>query len=106
MSRHTHRTTRQDRPHLIIAGWDRPLGHFFLDVLDLAQPQEDPQHTVYRTMEDLSLMDPSRGTFWMGLREDELLAKVAELDLCLPDVMLAQLREDARSNAGNVCRSF
>lgn len=106
MTRHTHETLRDGRPHLLIAGWDRMLGHFFLDVLDLSQPDQTPEHEVYRTMHDDALRDFTRGRFYMGLRENELLDKAQALGVQIPEAMLAQLREDAEKNHGNLCRRF
>lgn len=106
MTRHTHQTTLEGRPHLVIAGWDRMLGHFFLDVLDLSHPHGTPEQEVYRTMHDDALRDFTRGRFYMGLRENELLEKARALGIQLPEAMLAQLQEDAQKNHGNLCLSF
>lgn len=104
MSRHMHVTPSGLR---IVAGWDRPLGHHFLEVYDDRVNPEEEGHVVYHTMHDLTLMDRARPRpLFGGLSLEELDAKLAALSLTLPDAMRAQLEADARLNAGNDARTF
>lgn len=104
MSRHMHVTPSGLR---IVAGWDRPLGHHFLEVYDDRVTPGEEGHVVYHTMHDVSLMDRGRPRhLFGGLSLEELDAKLAEHSLTLPAAMRAQLEADARVNAGNDTRTF
>lgn len=80
-------------------GWDRPCGHFYLNITDPTQPEDEDQ--VYISLYDNTLYDRARGPFMAGLTLDELQRKLEAFDIPLPDGLLEHLQEDQRLNRGN-----
>lgn len=79
---------------LVLAGWDRPLGQFFLVVED-ADNKEDDAAPIYSNLED-----PNVGAKKMvGL--DYFRQKLKELHINVPGEMLEAVEQDRINNAGN-----
>jgi hypothetical protein len=90
MSRHLAKSTLDGRPVDVIAGFDRRLQKFFLDVVDDAT-QED-EHLVYA-----SLHEP-----WLDWTDVQTLAvRMQQLGIQVPETLLPEPSADAASNAGN-----
>lgn len=83
----------------IDAGWDRPCGHFYLNVEDLAAPEGE--RLVYASIYDPALFAAGRGSFFGGLTLEELTSKAQALGLTLPPAMVDAMNEDARLDRGN-----
>lgn len=78
------------RPVEIMVGFDRPLGHFFMVILDGAADDE----LVYSNLED-----PEAG-FPRTLSRYQVVLK--EMGLEMPEQVWADVLEDQRNNAGNL----
>lgn len=83
----------------IVAGWDRPCQHYFLNVYDPSKEEEEA-HLVYISMYDRALINRPY-PLQFGLSLSELEAKMRELDLPIPDGLLHALEEDELLNQGN-----
>ena len=91
MSRHLAKSTLDGRPVDVIAGFDRRLQQFFLDVVD-EEPKDEDEHVLYA-----SLNEP-----WLDWTDVQALAaRLHELGLQVPGTLLSELSADAASNAGN-----
>lgn len=100
MSRHDYQVARGGRePLLVTAGWDRPCGHFFLQVLDPERPGE--REVLYDSSLDLALYAGQVGAAFGGLSFAELTGKLRELALPSPAGLLETLAREAEGNVGN-----
>lgn len=72
-------------------GWDRPLGHHFLTVCRAG----DEDDFVY-----CNLYDPALG-FGGGMTAEQVVMKLAELQIPVPTGLPHALLEDKVKNAGN-----
>jgi len=86
MSQHLATATLDGHPVEIVAGFDRRLGDYFLQV-------HGKQNTVLYT----SLQEPQRD--WTAIAT--LRGRVAELGLQLPSLMLCEIESDGLQLAGN-----
>src|SRR5688572_26136408 len=90
MSRHLAKSTLAGRPVDVIAGFDRRLQKFFLDVVD--EGSKEDEHVVYA-----SLHEP-----WLDWTDVRTVAgRMQQLGVQVPETLLPELRADAASNAGN-----
>lgn len=108
MTKHffTHPGNEQEPRTLNVdAGYDRPCGHFYLNVED-GQAQDEDEEQVYISMYDPKLFTRERGAFMGGLTLDELKAKFTELHITPPAGLLEVLNEDARLGRGNAVRHW
>lgn len=96
MSQHYfHAPATEKRAALVgMAGWDKPLQYFFLDVYRNYGSRDEA--LVYDNLEDATLADPRRG---MTLAEIE--DRLAELEVTPPPTLIANLQRDKHENAGN-----
>lgn len=76
MSQVTFKTKIGEQNVEIMAGWDRPLRHYFLTIFDLGA-QVDDRETVWSTLEEPSPAD-NRST-------ERLRAKLSEYGITAPD---------------------
>jgi hypothetical protein len=86
MSQHLATATLDGRPVEIVAGFDRRLGDYFLQVLD------ERNDMLYTSLQE-PLLD------WTDIAT--LRAKVADLGLRLPSLMLCAVESDGLRLAGN-----
>ena len=86
MSQHLATATLDGHPVEIVAGFDRRLGDYFLQVID------ESNDMIYT-----SLQEPQRDWNAIGT----LRGKVAELGLQLPSLMLCEVESDGLQLAGN-----
>jgi len=102
MSKHFFHV-QQPRPLHVDVGWDRPLGHFYLNITDPAVPTEAPEgaENIYISMDDPSTYPRSRGPLRGGLSLAELQQRLAQFDITLPPGLLDALVSDQATNAGN-----
>jgi hypothetical protein len=93
MSRHSFDTRHEGRRIRVVAGYDRPLDEFFLQILRAA-PGDDaaPDEFVYT-----SLYEP--GGDWSD--PQTLGARLAELRIAPPASFLPAILEDRRQRIGN-----
>jgi len=90
VSRHLAKATLDGHSVEVIAGFDRRLRQFFLDVMDEAVDSEE--RIVYT-----SLHEP-----WLDWTDLQTLAlRVGQLRLELPPTLLPEVRTDAANSAGN-----
>ncbi|MPY67979.1 hypothetical protein F8S09_15060 [Deinococcus sp. SDU3-2] len=103
MSKHFFRTEIDGQKPLVDAGWDRPLGHHYLNIEREDASEEDA--LLYSSLTDRALYNPERGRLMAGLTVEELAAKLTEHGITPPDGFLTALEEDARKNVGNAIRN-
>ena len=87
---------------MVMAGWDRPLQLFFLDVSDPAAAANEDEETpmIYSSMFDPRLVVAGRGTLerpYPGLGFGELKARLTELCLDVPATLLEVLVTDCQA---------
>ena len=75
--------------YAVLTGWDRPLQYHFLVISQRDQPDEEP------IFSNLYLQNPA-----MSL--EAITATMTSFGITAPPALLADLREDARLNRGNV----
>jgi hypothetical protein len=90
VSRHLAKSMLDGRPVDVIAGFDRRLQQYFLDVVDEAS--KDDEHVVYASLQEPCLD-------WTDVHT--LTVRLQELGLQVPQTLLSEIRADAASNAGN-----
>lgn len=90
MSQHYFRTQHQGEPVTVLLGWDRPLGHVFMQVMRSDAAPGDG--TLYSNMEEA---DP------FGLDLDYFANKLNELGIAVPASMFEQTRLDQVLRSGN-----
>jgi len=76
MSQVTFKSTYRDRRIEVMAGWDRPLRHYFLTVFDLDASDDDPE-TVWSTLESPSALD--------NTSTERLRKKLGSMDISVPE---------------------
>jgi hypothetical protein len=86
MSQHLATATLDGRPVEIVAGFDRRLGDYFLQVID------ERNDMLYTSLQE-PLLD------WTDIAT--LRGKVGELGLQLPSLMLCEVESDGLQVAGN-----
>ncbi|MBK6616507.1 hypothetical protein [Ottowia sp.] len=88
----------------VLMGFDRPLQGFFLVIEDDAPPpavragqEEDEDEYVYSNLNDEALER------WMGLPPtmDHFVAKLSELGIAVPQLMIDEVLKDKEGNVGN-----
>jgi hypothetical protein len=100
MSQHYFNTTHNSRPARVQAGWDRPLLGFYM-IIDYTDGNcavvEDDDGYLYDNISDEKLAK------WMGLPPefDYFIAKLKDLGIDLPVLMIDQIMKDSRLNVGN-----
>lgn len=87
MSRHCFRTAYRGRTVEVVMGWDRPLGGYFLTVLDLESGEY-----VFNNLDEEESHPRSLMPF---------LARLSSLGLCVPERMIAEVQVDGMLNVGN-----
>lgn len=97
MSRHILKTTYNNRPVEVTAGWDRPLQGFFLTVLYLDTPDTVEYEYAYN---NLDTTDPWPRTF------DRFADTLHTMGIALPPAMIDDIRADGRANMGNKVREW
>lgn len=95
MSQHFYEYENEAGRKFIMAGWNKPLGYFFLVITDQTNCDEDLDGIIYS-----NLLDPDAGTsqtenFYYF---SEVLKK---LDIHLPDGMIKEIELDRQNNVGN-----
>ncbi|MDL2342861.1 hypothetical protein QOL99_01730 [Deinococcus sp. MIMF12] len=105
MSKHFFRTHVNGQQLLVDAGWDRPLGHHYLNIERENAPEEEDA-LLYSSLYDRTLFSPERGRLMAGLTTEELAAKLTEHGIRPPDGFLQALEDDARKNVGNAIRHW
>ena len=83
----------------VMAGWDRPLQLFFLDVVDPAAEEDEDEEVpmLYCSMYDPRLIVAGRGSLerpFAGLGFEELKARLVELCVDVPESFLEVLAAD------------
>jgi hypothetical protein len=86
MSQHLATATLDGRPVEIVAGFDRRLGDYFLQVID------ERNDMLYTSLQE-PLLD------WTDI--ETLRTKVVELGLHLPSQLIDEVEGDGRRRAGN-----
>lgn len=89
MTQHVFRTTQQDRPIQVLAGWDRPLQGFFLTI-EYRDSNED--EFLFNNLELECSHRKSFSTFESAL---------SERGISLPPRMIETIREDRDLNRGD-----
>jgi hypothetical protein len=107
MSQHYfHTTTESGQPVCVTLGWDRPLGHFFMEVEQLRTPTAEPSTPpAFDADED----DLGGGLLYSNLQErdaftkslDDYRAKLKELGIAVPDAMFVEVAWDEMLRVGN-----
>jgi len=92
MSRHHVHTTLGSRRVVVVAGYDRPTGELFLQLLSDNDDEPEEEGLLYSSLEQ-----PHRN--WHCL--DTLSEVATELGLVLPTGMLDAVHGDQVSKAGN-----
>ena len=87
-----------------MAGWDRPLQHFFLDVIDPAAEEDEDGVVplIYSSMGNPRLVVAGRGSLkrpFLGLGFGELKERMSELCLDVPGTLLGVLASDCETAA-------
>lgn len=96
MSQHFYVTqTAEDMPVKVVAGWDRPLGYFFLVVENLSKPNEVEARFIYSNLDD------PEGGFSQQETFDYYSDVLTRLGVSLPAEMVEALEEDRGLNRGN-----
>ncbi|MGT2511179.1 hypothetical protein [Cupriavidus basilensis] len=93
MSQHFYQSIHHGRPVCILMGWDRPLQRHFLVVSYTDLPQDADDEYLYSNLLDRHVT-----------RHTDLLyyaAKLADLDLVVPNRLLQELARDAAHDIGN-----
>lgn len=93
MSRHSFDTRHEGRRVRIVAGYDRPLDEFFLQIL-LAPPADDAAQDEFVFT---SLCEP--GDDWSD--PQTLTARLAKMGIDPPATFLPAIFEDRRRQVGN-----
>lgn len=122
MSRHFFETEVQGKRANVQVGYDRPLGHMYLNVTDmdasppllrassqsesaLGGPEDEDE--IYISMYDRNLLKPERGfRLYGGMTMQELKDKLTELAIQLPEGLQAALEEDLQVQRGNLDRQW
>lgn len=111
MSRHIFEATTSDGTNVfVVAGWDRPLQQFFLDVeliptipTDInGEPDETYQESEY-------LYESSTDMYALGsaTRDWSFYASILDdLGICLPSQMVSHIRQDKDNDIGNLARGW
>lgn len=100
MTQHTFEGKLPDgRKYFVLAGWDRMLGQFFLDVEEVPQNENTPQEPImlYESMYDSKAPTLS----W-----EYFASKLRELQIVVPDGMEQALNEERSVNAGNLTTNW
>lgn len=92
MSRHTFKTTHNDRPVEVCAGWDRPLQGFFMTVLYTDTDAETDYEYAFNNLE-LTLPHPACFDFFRDALHD--------LGIAPPEAMVDEIEADGAANMGN-----
>lgn len=90
MSNHTFKTTHNDRPVLVNAGWDRPLQGFFMTVL-YTDSTEDWEFAF----NNLEMEQPNPREFNVYVKA------LQDLGIKCPLAMFLDIISDGRANMGN-----
>lgn len=95
MSQHHYQTRNaQGSPVYVLAGWDCPLGHFFLNV-EHANAGDDDEEMIYSNLDD------AQG----GLAHRESFAYyrkvLADLGIDVPEAMIEAIEQDKIHQVGN-----
>lgn len=88
MSQHQFHTQHNGKPVVVQLGFDRPLGHFHLVVLDPANP-DDP---VYTNLDEEDAF---------GRSLDDYRNVLADLGISVPESMFEQTELDGGQRRGN-----
>lgn len=101
MTRHLFTaTTPTGETRHVTTGYDRMCGHFFLQVTDPTQPEDD--RLVYFTSYDPRFLDRSRkGSALGGATFEELELCFTEQGITPPDGLFKQLLDDETLQRGN-----
>ena len=88
----------------VMAGWDRPLQHFFLDVIDPSAEKDEDKKVpmIYSSMYDRRPVVAGRGSLerpFAGLGFGELKERMSELCLDVPGTLLGVLASDCGTEA-------
>lgn len=106
MSQHYFDTAIGERKVRVVLGWDRPLGHFFMTIEQLAaatvrteaspaaEDDEEAEDDGY-LYSNLNELNP------FGKSLDFFKAKLTELGITAPVSMFEQVRRDEALNVGN-----
>jgi hypothetical protein len=92
MSRHHFDTRREGRRIRVVAGYDRPLDEFFLQILIAPRDDAAEDEYVYTSLCEL-------GTDWS--EPQTLAGRLAELHIDPPASFLPAIFEDRRRQIGN-----
>lgn len=92
MSRHTFKTTHDNRPVEVAAGWDRPLQGFYMTVLYTDSAKGAEYEYAFNNLETLSPWPKTFAVFAVEL---------TKLGIELPKGMADDIIEDGRVNMGN-----
>jgi len=82
------------RPVEVFAGWDRPLGTYFLDVTIPSTDPKKEDEIIYCSMDDV---EAPRSSDW-----EYFAKKLIQLGITIPAEMSDALDIDARLNMGNI----
>lgn len=96
MSQHYYASTdSQGTPVHVLAGWDRPLGHFFLVVSAVNRSADDEDGPIYSNLDD-----PHGGhsqvddfSYYQGV--------LSRLGITVPAAMIEAIEQDGVNNTGN-----
>lgn len=92
MSQHVFISEHEGKPVSILMGWDRPLQGYFM-VIEV----DGSEDYLYENTNDVDLLP------FYGLPDtlDHFIAKLGELGLAIPALMVQEIQNDARANVGN-----
>tara|TARA_R110000751_G_scaffold133898_1_gene236271 strand:+ start:227 stop:550 length:324 start_codon:yes stop_codon:yes gene_type:complete len=101
MSQHLYTSqTAKGEPVQVLAGWDRPLGHFFLVIERLSEQTAEEEHFLYSNLDD-----PDG-----GFSQVESFAYFNEVlttfGIAVPDAMIDAVEKDKAECVGNRVRDW
>ena len=94
MSQHTYQTEVEGQQVSITLGWDRPLGHFFMQIVGIPQDtSKDAEAEVLYT----NLYEPNA----FELTLDDYREVLSHMGIEVPASMFEQVELDQKANVGN-----
>jgi len=95
MSQHYYQTRSAEGVAVqVLAGWDRPLGHFFL-VVEQVAPEDMGEEPLYSNLDDPAggLAQVDSFAYYRGV--------LASMGIALPAAMVEAIESDKAENVGN-----
>lgn len=104
MSQHVFTTTHEGNAIEVLMGWDRPMQAFFMVVekIDIDDADLDDDAYIYTNLYDPDLV----GTGGMSQCLDYFVKTLEELEITVPEALLANVQADGEDDAGNKYVSY